>query len=400
MSSHEDLSIVLIQSALVVANGRHVLDDDCVVRVLALLVKYSVSFNHVINNIGLGNLLGTELFLGAQVLAVIVAKVVVAGNGSELDTSTNQEVNKSGLHLSLARLEVITTNESIVPLGKLDATGNKGVLGGSVDEGSLFENAGNSKDSRWSNLLMTVLDGLHEIVGSVIDASDKLSKALSVGSPLDDDLVQSVLGLEITSKLVRKSHMSEQRSVNLPNVLANLLNMLKTSLASLDEVVGTVFLVGSNEVGVVDARKRNHLRHLLLNLGLQGWLEHGSSVHGLRQVHLADVPTADDKIIGVNHGQDVMEWNVDILGSLCICTQLHGGTHDNRAIVISSTRTFAGVPDKTTTVGNDTCSDSGTVVSTPADKHHTSLGDMAFDLEVVDSLLGSCDILAFSGLGD
>lgn len=38
VASHKDLGVVLIQGALVVTNSRHVLDDDSVVRVLALLV--------------------------------------------------------------------------------------------------------------------------------------------------------------------------------------------------------------------------------------------------------------------------------------------------------------------------------------------------------------------------
>lgn len=53
MSTHEDLSVVLVQSTLVVSDSRHVLDDNAVVGVLALLVQDRVSLNHVINNIGL-----------------------------------------------------------------------------------------------------------------------------------------------------------------------------------------------------------------------------------------------------------------------------------------------------------------------------------------------------------
>jgi hypothetical protein len=200
MSSHEDLRVVLIQSTLVVANGRHVLDDDCVIRVFTLLVKHSVGFNHVINNVGLGDFLGAELLLGAEVLSIIVPKMVVACNGSKLDTSTDHEVDESGLHLGLARLEVITTNEGIMLLGKFDATRDEGVLGRSVDERDILKNAGNSKDSGWCNLFVTVLNGLHEIIGGVIDAGNKFSEALSVGGPLDDDLLQSILGLEITDK--------------------------------------------------------------------------------------------------------------------------------------------------------------------------------------------------------
>lgn len=80
VATHENLGIVLVQGTLVVSDGGHVLDDDAVVGVLALLVQYGVGLHHIIDNIGLGDLLGAELLLGAQVLAVVVAKVVVAGN--------------------------------------------------------------------------------------------------------------------------------------------------------------------------------------------------------------------------------------------------------------------------------------------------------------------------------
>src|ERR1700730_17473773 len=113
MPSHENLSVVLIQSTLVVTNSWHVLDDDSVIRMLALLVENRVGFNHVIHDVGLGDLLGAELLLGAEVLSIIVAEMVIAGNGSELDTSADQEIDQSRLHLGLTRLEVIATNEGI-----------------------------------------------------------------------------------------------------------------------------------------------------------------------------------------------------------------------------------------------------------------------------------------------
>jgi hypothetical protein len=147
VATHEDLGVVLVKSTLVVTNSRHVLDDNGMVGVLTLLVKNSVCSNHVVNNVGLGNLLGAELLLRAEVLAVVVSKVVVARNGSKLDTSTDQEVNQSGLHLGLSRLEVITANESVVLLSKLDSTRDKGVLGRAVDERSILKDTGNSENS-------------------------------------------------------------------------------------------------------------------------------------------------------------------------------------------------------------------------------------------------------------
>ena len=201
VAAKEDLGIVLVESTLIVTNSRHVLDHDGVVRVLILLVEDSVGGNHVIDDVGLGDLLGAELLLGAQVHAIVVAKMVVAGNRGELDTSIDQEVNKSRLHLGLARLEVITADEGTVFLGKLYGTGDEGVLRRAVDEGSVLQNRRNSEDGGRRHFLVAIFDGLDKVVGSVIDARDDLSIALSVGSPHNNDLVQAIGSLEVTLQM-------------------------------------------------------------------------------------------------------------------------------------------------------------------------------------------------------
>lgn len=63
MTTHEDLGVVLIESALVVTNSRHVLDDDSVIGMLTLLVEDVVSLDHIVDNVRLGNFLGAELLL-------------------------------------------------------------------------------------------------------------------------------------------------------------------------------------------------------------------------------------------------------------------------------------------------------------------------------------------------
>jgi hypothetical protein len=203
MAAHEDLCVVLIESALVVSDSWHVLDDDAVIGMLALLVKNIVGRYHVIDDIRLGNLLGTELLLGAQVLPVVVAEMVVASNGSELDTSVDEEVHESRLHLGLTRFEVVTTNESIVLFCKLDGAWNKRVLWRAIDEGNLLENASNGKDCGRRDLLVAALDSLNKVVGSVINAVDEVGEALSIGSPLNNHLIEVVFGLEVTKQSVR-----------------------------------------------------------------------------------------------------------------------------------------------------------------------------------------------------
>jgi hypothetical protein len=198
VTTHEDLSIVLIKSTLVVTNGWHVLDNHTMVRMFTLLVKNGVGCNHVIDDVGLGNFLGAELLLRTEVLSIVVTKMVVTGDSSELDTSTDQEVDEGRLHLGLARFEVVTTNEGVVSFGELDATGDEGVLWRAIDEWSIFENASNCEDGRWRNLFVSVLNGLEKVVGSIVDTVNEVGKTFGIGSPLDDDLVETVVGLEVT----------------------------------------------------------------------------------------------------------------------------------------------------------------------------------------------------------
>lgn len=371
MATEEDLSVVLVQGTLVVTDSGHVLDDNTVVGVLALLVQDAVGLNHVINDVGLGNLLGAELLLGAQVLAVVVAQVVVAGNGGQLDAGVDEEVDKSRLHLGLARLEVVATNVSVVFLSKLNSTGDKGVLGRAVDEGGTLQDTRDSKDGGGRNLLVTLLNSLEKVIGSVIDSVDNVGISLGVGSPQDNDLVKTVVGLEVT------------------NVLSDLLNVSVASFGALKEVVGSVLLVGSNEVRVVDGGEGSQLSHLLPDVGLESRLQDLGAIHGLSQVQRADVPASNDKVVGVDHGQQVVERDVDLLVGLGVSSELDSRAHDDGAIVVGLLDALLGVPNKVASVGNNTGGNSGTIVTTPTDKHHADLGNLAVDLEVVERLLGS-----------
>lgn len=149
MATEENLGVILVQGTLVVAHGRHVLDHDAVVRVLVLLVQDGVSGDHVVHDVALGDLFRAELLLRRQVLAVVVAEMVVACDRGEFDASVDQKVDQCGLHLGLAGLEVIASNERTVLLSKLDSARHKGVLGRAVDEGNLVENASHGEDGGW-----------------------------------------------------------------------------------------------------------------------------------------------------------------------------------------------------------------------------------------------------------
>jgi hypothetical protein len=399
MAAHEDLGVILVESTLVIANRWHVLDDDAVVWMLALLVQLGIGSDHIIDNIGLGDLLGAELPVRAQIHAVVVAEMVVAGNAGELDTGVDEEVDEGRLHLGLARLEVIAANVSLVLLSKLDGSRNKGVLGGTIDEWSTLENGGNSEDGRRRDFFMSFFDGLEQILGSVIDTLDEVGVTLGIGSPLNDDLVQVIRSLEVAVLPIR-TELLDQLVSSIPDVFANLFYVFPGCLGSRNQVISTLFLVGSNEVWVVNGWERSHSSHFLLDKLLQGRLQDGGSVQGISQVESANVPSADNEIIGVHHWKHLVEWNINLQAGLGIRAELDRGSHEQGTIIVGFLLALFGLPAQSTAVGQDPSSDCGAIVSTPADQHDADLRDLAIDLEVVHRLLWGCKKLTIGTLSN
>ncbi|KAL1851403.1 hypothetical protein VTK73DRAFT_9423 [Phialemonium thermophilum] len=175
--------------------------------------------------------------------------------------------------------------------------------------------------------------------------------------------------------------------------------MLHRSLGPRDHVVGPVLLVGGDEVRVVDAGQRHQGGHLLADLGLEGGLQHGGAVHGVGQVQPADVPAANDEVVGMHHGQHVVEGDVDVLVGRGVGAQLHGGPHDHGAVVVGGPRALARLPGEPAAVGQDARRDGGAVVAAPAHEHDAELGDLAVHLEVVHGLIGRGHVLTVGAPG-
>lgn len=176
--------------------------------------------------------------------------------------------------------------------------------------------------------------------------------------------------------------------------------MCHTSLVTLDDIVCTVTLVGRDKVWIVDAWQRSDLGHFLSNKVLECRLKDLCPIHCVGHVEGANVPTSDDKVIGVHHGQQVVERNVNVLASLAVCTELDSRCHDNRAVVVGSLLTLASVPGKLTAIGNDRGGKGASVVTIQADEHHASLADSAVNLEVIGGLLWSSGVLSVGTLRD
>lgn len=184
------------------------------------------------------------------------------------------------------------------------------------------------------------------------------------------------------------------------DLLADRLNVSGAYLSARDQVVGPVFLVSGDEIRVVDARKRGQSSHLLPNLLLEGGLEDLGAVHGIREVQGADIPASNDDVIRVDHGEYVVERDIDVLRGFSISAKFHSGTHKNRAIVIRLLGAFTGFPSQATSVGNDSSSHGRAVITTPANKHDTQLRNRAVDFKVIDRFLGRGHILAIDILLD
>jgi len=318
----------------------------------------------------------------AQVLAVVVAEVVVGRDARELDTGGDEEVDEGGLHLGLAGLEVVAADEGGVARGEVDAAGDEGVLGGAVDEGDVFEDGGDGEDGGGGDLFVASLDGGEEVVGRVVDAGDEVGEALGVCGPEDNDAVETVGGLEVA------------------NIFAKLLDVGVAGFGAGDQIVGAIFLVGRDEVGIVDRRERVHLSHLLADKLLDPRLENLGAVHGGSDIHLANVPSTNDEVVGVDHGEELVEWDVNFIAIGAVVAELDGRAHDYRSVVVGLLLALLGVPHELAAVGQNTCGDGGTIVTSPSNKHHTDFANLTVDLEVVSSLLWCSSELSIGTPGD
>jgi len=298
-------------------------------------------------------------------VAVIVTEMVVRGDGEGLDTSVDEELGEDRLELGLAGLQVITTDERLLALSELDDTGNEGVLGSTVDEGLVLEDGSNSKEGGRRNLGVRSLDGVEEVIGGVVNTRDDVAVALSVGGPEDNDTVQAVVLLELADVG--------------PDVLE-----VDLLVVSGNQVVSASLLVGSDEVGVVDGRKRlSKLGHVRGDLALKIVVQNLGTLHGLVHREARDIPSTEDEVVGVDHRKDVGNRDVDILASGRLSSDADSGSAENGTNVVGLLDALLGVPDDVVTVGKDGSTESGTVVASNTDHEQASLGDSTLGLELV-----------------
>mmetsp|Transcript_23076 Transcript_23076/g.39650 ORF Transcript_23076/g.39650 Transcript_23076/m.39650 type:complete len:237 (+) Transcript_23076:617-1327(+) len=189
LAAHEDLGRVLVHGPLAVANVRHIFDHDDVIGLLARRIKDPLGGgDHVVDDGGLGHFLRSELLGCREVLAIVVAEVVVAHDRHGLDTSLNEKIHQNRLEFSLAGLKVVSSDDHVMTNSQFNGSRNKCILRASIDIRAPFQNAGNGKESRGRYFSVSFLDGSEKMISCVVDFGNDLAKPLRGGRPKNNNL--------------------------------------------------------------------------------------------------------------------------------------------------------------------------------------------------------------------
>ena len=154
-----------------------------------------------------------------------------------------------------------------------------------------------------------------------------------VGGPEDNDLVESIVGLEVA------------------DVLAQLIHLLL--LGSREDVVGTLTLVGGDKVWEVNSLHGLDLLHVRVELVLEVNVKDLGTLHGVTEVHAVNVPSVPDDLAGVDHWQHVLHGRVDGI-SVHVVSELDGRCHHDGSPVVGLLGALLGVPGDSILVGDGT----------------------------------------------
>jgi hypothetical protein len=244
-------------------------------------------------------------------------------------------------------------------------TRNKGVLRSSINKGLSLKDSSDGEESRGRNFRVGRFDRGQEVVRRVVDTRNNIAVPLGVRSPKDNNSVKTIVILELA------------------NIGANVLEM-SLFVVSRDEVISASLLVGGDEIRIVDGWERlPEEGHVRSDLPLQVIVENLSTFHGLVHRDTGNVPTTENEIVGMDHGEDVRDGNVNVLSRGRIVTDTNSRGPENRTNVVGLLDTLLSAPDNVVTVGKDGSTKSGTIIAADTNHHQSGLGWSAFSLKLV-----------------
>lgn len=224
-TTHKDLGTVFIESSLGVTNEGNVLDDHFMINLVVTLgVKSRVGLDGIIKDTTLGDFLRLEAFVFGKVLTVVVTQMVVGDDRSKSDTRPDDEITHGSLEASLTTLEVRSSEKTSMDTSVLNNSRVESVLRRTVQVNNLLLDTSNGVEDGSGKGLVSGNSLLKIVNGS--DLREQVH--LSISSPENNDLVALLLViLDVLSKLSN--------------------NLL---VSTLKNIVGSVTLISSNEVGV------------------------------------------------------------------------------------------------------------------------------------------------------
>ena len=109
---------------------------------------------------------------------------------------------------------------------------------------------------------MVSFNSFHQFFSGSVDFWFFNAESFSVGCPENDNLIKVMLGFKIS------------------DVLSDLVKVLHLVL-SWENIIGPVFLVGSNEIRIIDGRERNKAFHVRRKFLLEIIFKHLGSPHSI-----------------------------------------------------------------------------------------------------------------------
>ena len=99
--------------------------------------------------------------------------------------------------------------------------------------------------------------------------------------------------------------------------------------------------------------------------------------HGLVHRRPGDVPSIKDEVVGMDHGQDIGNGDVHVLGRGRVRAHADGRCAEKRTDVVRLLDAGLGVPGNVMTIGQNGGAEGGPAVATHTDHHetgHTEIG--------------------------
>src|SRR5271168_2164489 len=122
--------------------------------------------------------------------------MIVADDTQGTNAGFNQELSEDTLDLCLTRLEIVTTDERLVLLSEFNTSRNKSILRSTIDERNTVKNTTDGENGRGSNFRMTLLYTLKKVISSIIDTRNDVCITFRIGSPNNDNFVQTMFSFE------------------------------------------------------------------------------------------------------------------------------------------------------------------------------------------------------------